>query len=266
MRHNWFKAKDTSFKIIDKSDSDIEVMKFTLIDGLTVLDSVTPTAKGDFFIAEIATPNENCWIFTIQNGACGMVRVGSPEILTIGYTGIEAQTHTHSQYDMDGTEVGTGDMTEIGKGFYYCEPFTLSASFVVLLDEIIKPLVVPYGGVKDGSGGSSGIIKIESDRFEMVSIPVRGQTVHSYFIAKIEEATGKPASESIELVKAYPSNSLSKDKYIGFVPGVTNPAGSYNFKLVEDDAGDDAIVPFLVRTKVLDAPIEISWTTEDEVI
>ena len=127
------------------------------------------------------------------------------------------------------------------------------------------PIVFSTCDSSGSGGGSAGIIRLESSRFEMVACPVPGMTVHEYFLAKVEAVTGKAASESIEFVKAYPSNDISSGKYLGFVPGVTNPDSSYNFKLVDTDNGVDAHVPFFVKTKELAEPIIIEWDSAEGV-
>jgi len=155
MRHNWFKAKDDSYKVITTTDNPISVWTFTTEDGLVEQDSVTPSAiNDDYYKATISTTGTDCFMLMKHDGACGILRIGNPEVLTIGYTGETDEVHNYVQYDMDGEELGSGDMVEIGEGFYYAEPESLESSFVVLMGYLIKNLEVPYlivetdGGVK----------------------------------------------------------------------------------------------------------------------
>ena len=135
--------------------------------------------------------------------------------------------------------------------------------------EKVEEFPIVFDSCSSGSGTSGeGVVRLESDRFEMVSIPVNGVKVAEYFLDQIADITGLPAEDTIEFVKAYPSNTVSEKKYLPFVPGQTKTDSSLNFKLVEDDNGADAIVPFLVRTKVFadeDEVIEIPWNTDDAV-
>lgn len=195
-------------------------------------------------------------------------------------------TATTSDLDDDDTtlvhswllyEVIDGNSSQLtsGAGVEFSYPFQYEGSYKLVLkstdaegdwSEKEDLFDITFSECSSSGGVSgSGIIRLESDRFEMVSVPVEGRTVAGYFIAKLEEVTGKAAIESIDFVKAYPSNSVSNGKYVGFVPGVTNPASSNNFNLVEDDNGSIAHVPFFVRTKVLEAPIEIPWDTGDAI-
>ena len=258
MRHTDFIAKNSSFKIIDTCSDDTNVYKFTLADGLTELDSVSAIdIDNGFFTFEIQTPDEDCFIFTKQGNNIGINRVGNPDILVIVCFD-EDETISYKQYDMDGAELDSGDMNEIGAGFYYIEPAKLQKSFFNIANGLIVTLKVPYN-----AGAKKGTISLESNRFEMISIPVKGKTVEEYFLAKVEEVTGKSASESIEFVKAYPSNSVSSGKYLIFIPDVTKSQSASNFKLVEDDNGEDATVPFLVKTKKFEDNIVIEWNTDD---
>ena len=258
MRHTDFIAKNSSFKIIDTCSDDTNVYKFTLADGLTELDSVSAIdIDNGFFTFEIQTPDEDCFIFTKQGNNIGINRVGNPDILVIVCFD-EDETIPYKQYDMDGAELDSGDMNEIGAGFYYIEPAKLQKSFFNIANGLIVTLKVPYN-----AGAKKGTISLESNRFEMISIPVKGKTVEEYFLAKVEEVTGKSASESIEFVKAYPSNSVSSGKYLIFIPDVTKSQSASNFKLVEDDNGEDATVPFLVKTKEFEDNIVIEWNTDD---
>jgi len=258
MRHTDFKDKNSSFNIIETCSDDTKVFKFTLSDGLSELDTIEATEIGDFYSFSIDTPDEDCFLFTKQGLNIGIFRVGKPDVLVIVCSD-EDETISYKQLDMDGAKLDEGDMEEIGEGFYYIEPSTLDKSFFTIEDMII-PLVVPY---RLDYLTSKGTIRLESDRFELISMPVRGETVASYFIPLIEDATGKDASESIELVKAYPSNDVSSGKWLVYIPGLTKDTNTNNFKLVEEDDGVETHVPFLVRTKVLDEPIILEWDAMD---
>jgi len=258
MRHTDFKDKNSSFNIIETCSDDTKVFKFTLADGLAELDTIEADEIGDFYSFSIDTPDEDCFLFTKQGLNIGIFRVGKPDVLVIVCSD-EDETISYKQLDMDGAKLDEGDMEEIGEGFYYIEPSTLDKSFFTIEDMII-PLVVPY---TINCISSKGTIRLESDRFELISMPVKGVKVIDYFLAKIEDATGASASDSIELVKAYPSNDVSSKKWLVCIPNVTKDTSINNFKLIEEDNGKEAHVPFLVRTKVLDEPITIEWDAMD---
>lgn len=175
---------------------------------------------------------------------------------------------------VDGSDVQLNS----GSGLEFSYPFQYEGNYKVILrttdeegdwTEKVDEFPITFSECSSSGGISGGgVIRIESNRFEMISIPVTGQRVADYFLAKVEEVTGLPASETIEFVKAYPSNTVSSGKYLGFVPGVTNLESSSNFKLVEDDNGKVAHVPFFVRSKAFDSPdyvIEIEWDTGDAI-
>jgi len=143
MRHTGFRKKDSSFKLIGTTDAVVKVWTFTLDDGLVEQDDVTPDAIGDYYSAEISTPDSDCFVFVVQDGDCGITRVGDPEVLVVSYSGKTGETYKYKQFDMDGGELDSGDMTEIGEGFYYIEPSSLDESYFDI-EGIIKTLVVPY--------------------------------------------------------------------------------------------------------------------------
>jgi len=153
----------SSFKIIDTSTTDVEVWTFTLNDGLTAKDSVTPDTIVDFTSATISTPVSDCFMFVRQDKGIGITRVGDPDVLVIVYTGIINQTIPYDQYGMDGGSLDSGNMTEIGEGFYYVTPAKLDESFFVI-NGVIKTLVVPYKVVNNGNG------VFESFYFSFVSV------------------------------------------------------------------------------------------------
>lgn len=268
MEHNRTKAKGETVSIFAYSldlgtFSMYKITENVAID-ITPLEVSIESIGNDIYKTTVTLPNEDCIVCTLLNEQAMFLRVGEPEIRYCLYTGKVNSTIPYQRLQEDGSYISSGNLVEYGYGIYGFKPSTLEYGIIECAGEKVA-LDVPYGSMYINNS-TSGVIRLESDRFEMISMPVKGRTVNDYFIAKIEEVTGKAAIESIDFVKAYPSNTTSSGKYIGFVPGVTNPDSSYNFKLVEDDGGQDAHVPFFVRTKILDNPIEISWTTEDEVV
>jgi len=156
MRHTNFRATDSSFKIISKDSADVDFWTFTLADGLGTKDTVTPSAIGDYYSATISTPSTDCFILAKQSDVSSILRVGDPEVLVIAYTSVLDQDNPYKQFDLDGEELDSGTMTQIGEGFYYVEPVSLDPSYFDLNDGLIKTLVVPYL-VASNSGGEGGI-------------------------------------------------------------------------------------------------------------
>jgi len=153
VRHTNFRATDSSFKVIGLDDSTIQVWTFTLTDGLIAQDDVTPSAIGDYYSGTVATSGTDCFMLTLQGGVSGILRIGDPEVLVIGFTGETGQDNTYKQLDLDGAELSSGSMTEIGEGFYYAEPSSLDPSYFDINGGLIKTLVVPYMVVESDSGG-----------------------------------------------------------------------------------------------------------------
>lgn len=182
MRHSNFQNKDSSFKIINNSDSIIEIWTFTLIDGLTALDSITPSAVGNYYKATISTPNVDCFMLMRIGGLAEIVRVGDPEALMVAYTGEIDQVKTYKQYDYDAAELDNASMVEIGEGFYYIEPAVLDRSFFDIEGSIIT-LTLPYKVINCEEGAGSGSGPAADENFVNVGFNMFGflGERHSYF-------------------------------------------------------------------------------------
>ena len=268
MRHTNFKPKDTSFKVIDTTSANVHSWKFTLADGLTVLNTYIPNAIGDYFSAEIITPDEDCWLLLEQNGNCSMIRVGDPEVLTVGFTGEEGGIHEYAQYDMDGTELANGYMTEIGNGFYYAEPVTLAASFFDLGGEI-KPLSVPYrvvdctntgGGEAVGSPAifnntgfnmfgflgerysyfDQGLGKwVNDENVEAKASDLAKAVCHKYGLVWDDTADTQWVGNYIKYIRSYTEND-GKIRY--YKPFKTPDTDEANFSMMQDDEAGNLVV------------------------
>lgn len=94
-----------------------------------------------------------------------------------------------------------------------------------------------------------GDIILNSGKWANIAIPVEGKKVKEYFLDWIEQETGRPAQDSVLLVKSFPSTDSVSGKYLTFVPGVTNPLSSGNFDLVVTDNGIKEITGFLIKMK-----------------
>jgi len=254
-----FKDKNSSFKEMSFSKSVIHVWYFTLTDGFKYQTSITPELKDKLYIGIIKTPDYDCFVLTKQDNSCGIVRVGNPDILLIGYTGIKKQKIKYTQFSLNSNlQLDEGVMIEIDEGFYYIKPKSLVKSFFKI-GNIIKTLEVPYKNEAFGS------ILLEPNRPQMIAIPVKGQRVKEYFLDKIADLIGKPASTVIDVVKSYPSSNASTDKFQVFKPDLSNPLSTDNFKLVQSDNNVDEITPFFVITKDFTGTIKYSWNAADGV-
>jgi len=155
MRHTNFIEKNSSFSVIGLTDDTLYAWKFTLTDGLIALDDTTMDSLGDYYRGTISTPDEDCYILHKQGGSSGICRIGNPEVLLIGYTGEEGNPLPYVHIDnSDGSEIESGDFTEIGEGFYYVEPAKLVNSFYNINGGYLKTLRIPYTVINVDSGST----------------------------------------------------------------------------------------------------------------
>ena len=123
-----------------------------------------------------------------------------------------------------------------------------------------------FDSCDSGSNGKArriGTITLQPNRFQDIAIPVKGVKVKEYFLDTIAETIGSDVSDVIELVKAFPSSDTSRNKYLIYKPGVSEPEDEGNFELVQTDGNYTEITAFRVKTKEFDGTIEFNWDTED---
>jgi hypothetical protein len=128
------------------------------------------------------------------------------------------------------------------------------------------------GSVPASGGLLEGSIRLNSNKWMNISVPVKGQKVKQYFLDNVLQIvqTQTPSAQIqdiVEVVKAFPASDESVGAYLTFVPGVTNPLASGNFNLVTTDNGTEEINSFLCKMKdyssLYSGTIEFSWSTGD---
>jgi len=264
MRHTGFRKKNSSFKVIGVTDAVVHVWTFTLNDGLTAQDDITPEAIGDYYSAKIDTPDSDCFMFVVQDGTCGITRIGDPEVLVISYSGIAGETYSYKQLGMDGGELDSGDMTEISDGFYYIEPASLDESFFDI-DGELKTLVVPYNVVVCTDGGvvANGIFNntgfnmfgflgerhsyfdldngkwVKDDDVEAKASDLAKAVCSKYDLVWDDENDDKWIGNYIKYLLSYEENS-GRMRY--YKPYKTPDGNAANFSLMQKDEADNLVV------------------------
>jgi len=268
MRHTNFRSTDSSFKVISKDATDISVWTFTLTDGLVAQSSITPTSTGDYYSGTVSTPTTDCFMLTLQGGVSGILRVGNPEVLVIGYTGEVEQTNTYRQLGLDGAELDSGNMSEIGEGFYYIEPVSLDTSYFDINDGYIKTLVVPYnimdvtsststGVTSDGYFGNTGFNMfgflgerysyfdlaqgkwINDDEVEAKASDLAKAVCNNYGLVWDDTTDAKWIGNYIKYIRTYTEN----DGYIRYYkPYKTPDTNDANFTLMQDDEAGNVVI------------------------
>jgi len=221
MEHTSFKEISSDYKMICRSDTDVLVWSYTTADGLEERDTITPTAIGDYFIATITTPDVDCFLLTKQSNEYGVVRVGNPEVLLVVFTPDTGLTIPYKQFDLEGSEIDSGDFTEVVSGFYYVSPSTLDASFFLINNAIIKTLSMPYFVFNCSGGSGSSIDKNYMNvGFNMIGF---GGNRYSYFDLsngvwvddENVEATAGDLAKAVCYKYGLVWNDRDDDKFIG---------------------------------------------------
>ena len=260
MDHKVFVDKGEEFNIVDQKDGDVLVWKYTIADGLTEEDTLTLEAIEDEYKATGTAPDADCYLLVKRNKKINIIRVGKPDPLVIAYTGDTDKTYPYQQNDMDGAELSSGDMTEIGEGFYYAEPDPVENSYFILNEKYTHTFVTPF---PDGS--VNGTIRLQNATQQYISLPVKDKQVAEYFVDGVCDILGKAEDEVFQLLKSLPSTEDSSGTFKVYKPGTTKRSSSGNFYLYTEDS--DSIGEyrsFLCITKDFGQDyVDFKWDSED---
>lgn len=168
-------------------------------------------------------------------GTFDCVKIGNPNYYGIGYN----LPNTLDEYYLDGTFSKTLNTIDIGYG-YFSIPFSINSGYVEN-----SGFIMPFGSVY-ATSQLSGTIRLQNNRWQLISIPEIGKKVKDGFVDKLEQLTGHPASDIIESCSTYYGD---KDLFDMYIPGVTNENATGNFPLIYNDQGTSEITAFWVKTK-----------------
>ena len=228
MRHTNLKPKGANLTLVNSLNEDIVAYKF-VDEALTELDAPTVTEIEGYFKAELTAPNEDCYVIVKWGIHCEFISIGNPPLYVMLYS--EAPI-SYKQIDYDGTELDSGDATNIDGNFYYINPSTIDPSFFILNDKHIITLVVP----STTCTSSSGKIHLQENAWQLIAINVEGKKVNEYLLDKLAEITDTDIENIVGRVSAYYGD---QNKFTSFIPAVTDPESSKNFNLVYTDTSND---------------------------
>lgn len=261
MDHKVWVEKDSNYSIVTKDSTEILVWEYSDIDGLLTMSSLTPTSNGSEYKSSGTSINKDGYMLLKQDTWIHMLRVGKPDPLVIGYTGTEGESHTFVQYDMDGVELGNGNMFELVAGFYAIDPISDVTSYFILDGETTVSLVLPYP--EDGS--LTGVIRLQSAEQQYISLPVSDKTIAEYFVDGVCTTLGMAEADVFQVLKSLPSTESASGTFKVYKPGTTNRASTNNFLTSgEDSDGVKEYRSFLCITKDFgSAYVDFPWNSTD---
>lgn len=123
-----------------------------------------------------------------------------------------------------------------------------------------------------GTSCGSGIIEVEPNRWQLVSIPIKygywdsnlHKHIHddvtiarikNYVVDQIEDVYGVDANTMVEVFNTYFGDV---NKYYNFIPNVTDPLSIHNFELGYQDTNDTEYTGFWIKS-VYDSVFLITW-------
>lgn len=113
-----------------------------------------------------------------------------------------------------------------------------------------------FNSITTGGGGgpASGSVRLQRGVWQIIAIPVTGSKVNEYFLQPLATQEGENIEDLIEVVNTYRGDN---NRFLSFIPNVTNPASENNFYLTYDDQGNQEVTGFWVKMK------EYAHTTND---
>jgi hypothetical protein len=97
-----------------------------------------------------------------------------------------------------------------------------------------------------GGGPSSGSVRLQRGVWQIIAIPVSGVNVNSYFLTTLATQEGENIEDLVEVVNTYRGDL---DRFLSFIPSVTNPASENNFPLMYNDQGNLEVTGFWIKMK-----------------
>jgi hypothetical protein len=199
----------------------------------------------NLFSTDFTLPDDECTIVVLFKKQPIVIVTGGTQSFFVYYRVEEGQPVEYEIILDSGDAVTDGLLDELEEGFYFKDITSYNDS-IIIVDNKHFPIRLPYPAVQDCP--DSGIIKIENNVWQLVSIPVPGVNVKEYFVDRLSEKYGLADTDMIEICSAYFGD---ENKFRSYVPGVTNPETTNNFPLVYNDSGSNEITGFWVKVKDL---------------
>jgi len=271
-----------NYQLVEKGQTNIKVTSNVTGEDLTVY-TVTEDTDGNAVMTEITesdpniitladgiftqytftAPNEDCYAIVVLNGLSQFFRVGSPTTRIFVYGNDVGEIIDYTLYDFDGNQVSSGQLDDIGNG-YYAHKLSETGDFIFAIDDLAPEAIHSNYVLDVSSTKMNGKVRLEPDRWMMLSLPIDGAKI-SDFVTAIENKYGMDGSDLFRVFSAFPSVAdEQKGEMLDFIPGVTPVGSKYNFNLMYNDNGDYEITGFWVKTKPFD--LSSSNYPDDEVI
>ena len=260
------KPKDSNVPIYSFSNKEINLFTaIKLLDNDSTLGIVhypnSTEITPDFTATVFRTPSEDATVCAIYRGNPAILISGSPKKRFIYYAVSEGLTIPYTNHDITGSDLSSGNLVELGLGFYYLTMDINYPKSIVIVNDVpfvvsstIEEVIRPEGG--------SGEIKLSSNTWQLIAIPREGAKVKEYFCDRLSSKYGASSSDMIEVCSAFFGD---ENKFRSYIPGVTKASTSNNFPLVWDDDGRLEITGFWVKMKDLSAIVDdvdnvtLSW-------
>ena len=263
------KTKNTTVPVYAFTDDTDRVADFFLYDGTSTtslndsLGSSSDIADNLSYIT-VDTPDTDGIVCGIYAGQPISFILGEPtDRYFVFFTGTTEQTIPYEHFSTSAEAIADGNLTELQNGFYIT-PFSTDDAYSFIRVDGEPFLVKTALPGQDTVQSMNGVIKLENNNWQLISIPKQGAKVKEYFADRLATKYSLAADEMIEICGAYFGD---ENKFRSYIPGVTNASSANNFPLVYNDDGKLEITGFWVKLKDLSGKVDdvnnitISWDT-----
>lgn len=254
MQHNSMKQPGENIDVFSYA-TNIGTFNMYMINDAGVIVDITPVANimsigQDLCKVNVTLPDEECIVCFVLNGRPVIIRVGNPRVRYVFFSratydsmpNVVEESIPYSRIDPIGNLLEAGNLRVYGFGFYGFVPLEHIFS-IIRVKHLLTPLAVPYDVNK--ACGNDGTILLQRGVWQMIAIPV-DDNVYDGFLSKLHTQTGIPATDLIEVVSCYRGD---QNKFLSFVPGITNQDSIHNFPLTYTDDDNLEIVAMWVKCK-----------------
>ena len=223
-----------------------EITALYKYDGVSLTTEIIPAFNG---VSSIVNYDEDVYLFVEQGKYFDVIRIGKPPAMMVIK---DTESKRFNQYDTIGNLTGFIDSVEIGQNYWKVVPLVIGRGYFEL-DGYKQPFDFGYDvneqpvNTEGGIGGEcSPVLKLQSNVWQLVAIPVKDAKVYEDVLLKLQNQTGVAIEELVTLCTTYYGD---ENKYRAFAVGVTNPLSDNNFPLTYNDGGTGEVTAFWIRTK-----------------
>lgn len=265
--NNVYNTNETITLVVpaELENRDIYAYKYVYGSDKTPI-AVMTNVMGNYKYIYINALNIDCYIIVKLGSETEFIRVGRPPVSILfrleNYipeivrnnvydeegniidTTVTEIPFTYKQYNYNSTLLSEGEPIDLNDDIYVIPVATIARSYFDLMGSIVT-LTDPTKYASVNIDSLKGNILLQRGRWQLITLPLIGK-IKDKFLVELENQTGVPYGDLVEVVGAYPGHI---NKFLSYIPGFTQDTDVENFDLIMDDKGNKEITAFWVKCK-----------------